>query len=297
MRNYYIWTEEELSFLKDNYERMGIEYCMKKLGRSINGIKRILCLRKISPRKIKLQYTENVLRQVISISSSVSQVLSNLKIRVGGGNFNTIKKYIKLYKIDTSHFLTSKQRGDSRKGKSTSKKNINELLIENAPYLMNGNIKKRLYDEGIKERACEKCGQGEFWQGNKMSLILDHKNGICNDYRLENLQIVCPNCNATLATHCRGNKVIKRKKEKQIRLKKILNKETEKHKIERKIKNIFRENKQKVIRPSYEQLLQDVEETNYCAVGRKYGVSDNCIRIWIRRYKRLAWLQNKLLEL
>jgi hypothetical protein len=35
-----------------------------------------------------------------------------------------------------------------------------------------------------------------------MSLILDHISGVGDDNRLENLQIVCPNCAATLDTHC-----------------------------------------------------------------------------------------------
>ena len=35
-----------------------------------------------------------------------------------------------------------------------------------------------------------------------MSLILDHINGVRDDNRLENLRIVCPNCAATLETHC-----------------------------------------------------------------------------------------------
>ena len=41
-----------------------------------------------------------------------------------------------------------------------------------------------------------------------MSLILDHINGVADDNRLENLQIVCPNCAATLDTHCgRANRL------------------------------------------------------------------------------------------
>ncbi len=37
-----------------------------------------------------------------------------------------------------------------------------------------------------------------------MGLILDHVNGVSDDHRLENLRIVCPNCAATLDTHCGG---------------------------------------------------------------------------------------------
>lgn len=79
---------------------------------------------------------------------------------------------------------------------------IYELLVENST-TSRGAIKRNLYKEGLKERKCELCGQGEEWNGKKMSLILDHINGINNDNRLENLRIVCPNCNATLDTHCK----------------------------------------------------------------------------------------------
>ncbi len=35
-------------------------------------------------------------------------------------------------------------------------------------------------------------------------------------------------------------------------------------------------------RPSKEQLLQEIKETNYCVVGRRYGVSDNAVRKWLK---------------
>jgi len=32
--------------------------------------------------------------------------------------------------------------------------------------------------------------------------------------------------------------------------------------------------------------LREIAELGYCAVGRRYGVSDNAIRKWIRLYER-----------
>ena len=33
--------------------------------------------------------------------------------------------------------------------------------------------------------------------------------------------------------------------------------------------------------------MVDISELGYCGAGRKYGVCDNAIRKWIRRYKKL----------
>jgi transposase-like protein len=32
--------------------------------------------------------------------------------------------------------------------------------------------------------------------------------------------------------------------------------------------------------------MRELEETNYSAVGRRYGVSDNAVRKWVRWYER-----------
>jgi transposase-like protein len=42
----------------------------------------------------------------------------------------------------------------------------------------------------------------------------------------------------------------------------------------------------KVERPPHHQLLHEVLEMGYRAVGRKYGVSDTAIRKWLRQYER-----------
>jgi transposase-like protein len=46
-----------------------------------------------------------------------------------------------------------------------------------------------------------------------------------------------------------------------------------------------RPDRRRVPRPSYEQLLADLEEMSWVAVGCKHGVSDNAVRKWLRRYE------------
>ncbi len=58
-----------------------------------------------------------------------------------------------------------------------------------------GNLKRRLLREGLKSNACERCGISE-WRGSPLSLALHHINGHGRDNRLENLQLLCPNCHS-----------------------------------------------------------------------------------------------------
>jgi hypothetical protein len=53
-----------------------------------------------------------------------------------------------------------------------------------------------------------------------------------------------------------------------------------------RLRGIPRAERRKVERPSYEQLMADVRTMSMLAVGRKYGVSDNAVRKWIRWYER-----------
>jgi ribosomal protein S14 len=66
------------------------------------------------------------------------------------------------------------------------------------------NIRTRLIQEGYKENKCEECGINE-WNGKTLVLELDHRNGDHDDNKLENLQILCPNCHSQTPTF-RGRK-------------------------------------------------------------------------------------------
>jgi hypothetical protein len=154
-----------------------------------------------------------------------------------------------------------------------------------------GHLKRRLYAEGVKQRACELCGQGEMWQGRRMSLILDHINGEATDNRLENLQIVCPNCAATLDTHC-GKGLHRRTARECLGCGALFISENRAkrycslHCFAETTGSAPRPDRRKVVRPPLAQLLAEIEASSWCAVGRKYGVSENAVRKWVRQYER-----------
>jgi DNA-binding CsgD family transcriptional regulator len=74
-----------------------------------------------------------------------------------------------------------------------------EQLLVAGPRRNRNHLKGRLFDAGIKTRRCETCGLTE-WRGVAIPLALHHVNGDRHDNRLENLQILCPNCHGLTNT-------------------------------------------------------------------------------------------------
>ena len=132
---------------------------------------------------------------VVGRSTTLKQVLVHFGLRPAGGNFRVLRRWLSQWDISTEHFVGTPP------PRSREPIPLERVLVERSPY-PRSKLKQRLYADGLKQRACELCGQGEQWHGARMSLILDHINGVADDNRLENLRIVCPNCAATLDTHC-----------------------------------------------------------------------------------------------
>lgn len=199
---------------------------------------------------------EQIVCDIIKESNNINQVCVKLGKEPTNTNYYTIKKIIKKYNIDISHFCISNS------GKNYKKFDLDEILCENSKYTSTTHLRNRLIKENIKEEKCECCGN-TMWIGKKIPLQLHHINGERTDNRIENLQLLCPNCHALTDNYCGSN--------------------IDYTKMTYNRKEVVK--KEKVI-PSKEEILKMVLKCETMKeIETGFGVKDNCVRKWCDKYK------------
>jgi len=186
----------------------------------------------------------------------------------GSGSYKSIKNQLIKLGIEIPEF------NYENKNRVNVKICDDEVFIENSIFSRQ-HLKERIIKNKMIDYKCDECGNDGKWNGEKLSLHLEHKNGVNDDNRLINLTFLCPNCHSQTKTYSGKNK--KRKEKKKCECGREIFK-TSKICLEcNSIKN------RRVERPTIEKLKEEVAEFGFKAIGRKYGVSDNAIRKWIKR--------------
>jgi len=224
---------------------------------------------------MKYDLSYDKVKEAVENSINYTETLLYLGIPRRGNNIETIKSRIEKYNLDCSHFT-----GRARVYRNPKPIDINKQL-SNGSYLKSSKLKEILFQHGLKENKCEVCGISE-WMGKELRCQIHHINGVNNDNRLENLQILCPNCHSQTDTYCGNKNKPKNSNRKKCPIcgKEISNKANYctlcSVKFRRKVNN----------RPPLEDLLDSVRLYGYAETGRKYGVTHNAIKRWIRAYQK-----------
>lgn len=153
--------------------------------------------------------TKDELVVLIDNSESIADAIRKLGLS-HWNNYGTLKRKCLREGVDITPL---KERGKAYSRSRIAdhvfkqKYSLDQILVENSPYKARGAVKQRLIKEGILEEKCKICGRDPEWMGKTLVLVLDHINGTNDDYRLENLRLLCPNCNSQTDTFA-GRRII-----------------------------------------------------------------------------------------
>lgn len=141
-------------------------------------------------KRRKKKWNEEQLIEAVQNCYCLTDVLRQLGLKTAGGNHKSIKSWIFKYQLDTTHFVPYKLRLKGLEKRKVC--TLEEIFCENSA-VNRATLRRAAFK--VIDYKCS-CGNIGEWVGLKLTLQLDHKNGVGNDNRKENLRWLCPNCHS-----------------------------------------------------------------------------------------------------
>ena len=146
------------------------------------------------------RFSEGELEDAARKSLSISGMMRMLGYtKIAGGTHYHIKKKLARLGVDTSHFLgQGASSGDRHRGGYPKQSHLEILRNRKRDSCLKEpthKLRRALLESGRKHQ-CELCGNEGIWNGKKLVLSIDHKNGDTFDNTPSNLRFLCPNCHS-----------------------------------------------------------------------------------------------------
>jgi hypothetical protein len=141
----------------------------------------------------RTRIADSDLLAAVATSSSMTEVLAALGIRLASGSLTNYTRRARLLAADMSHF---KAKEAVRRGRRPDEVFLAMLVLrpEQSPRAKTKDLRKAMLLTG-RPHACAKCSI-LTWGGEELTLEIDHINGNPWDDRIENLRFLCPNCHS-----------------------------------------------------------------------------------------------------
>ncbi len=123
-------------------------------------------------------YTDEQFVEAVATSFSVAEVLKKLGLAPKGGNYQTVKRNLIKFKLDTEHWT----------GQAWSKgQTLKEIGSYSKPYKVKEVLAK------TRGWQCEHCKNSE-WFGQPIPMECHHKDKDRTNNHPDNLMLLCRNC-------------------------------------------------------------------------------------------------------